>query len=183
MQKRLNSCSPFYKNISFDKNEIRKKISIPTFRQARRSAGIYDALVKELYEDGCVTAAKYFQMLMDKECTLYQNASIRDRISDEPKLLLSLFDSCKMAEKAAMSEQCNGPIMCTRLLLQCVFMLQNYDKKYDWILIDVFPIIIKIAEKVCQAKEVSKESLCKIYYKYGMYLTKYGKQCAKELYV
>ncbi|XP_023298811.2 uncharacterized protein LOC111681285 [Lucilia cuprina] len=172
MQQRIKFTGPFKNQVSFDKKEIRRKIIIPTFQQARRSADIYNALVQEFLEAGCPTSAKYFEMLINKERLLYENASIRERFRDEPKLLLSLFDNCKMAEKSAILGESNGRAICTRLLLQCILMFENYERKYDWILMDVFKIIIKIAAKVCEAEEVSKESLCRIYYKYGMYLSK-----------
>ncbi|XP_037824226.1 uncharacterized protein LOC119612484 isoform X2 [Lucilia sericata] len=172
MQQRNKFTGPFKNHVSFDKKEIRRKIIIPTFQQARRSADIYSALVQEFLEAGCPTSAKYFQILINKERILYENASIRERFLDEPKLLLSLFDNCKMAEKSALLGESNGPAICTRLLLQCILMFENYERKYDWILMDVFKIIIKIAAKVCEAEEVSKESLCRIYYNYGMYLSK-----------
>ncbi|KAM7346776.1 uncharacterized protein ACRADG_006560 [Cochliomyia hominivorax] len=158
--------------ISFDKQEIRKKIILPTFKQARRSANIYEALIQEFHEEGCPTSAKYFEMFVRKEQKLYENAAIRERIFENKNLLLQLFDNCKMAEKSALFGQYNGANICSRLLLQCVLLLQSYGKKFDWILMDVFRKIIKICEKVCKAEEVSKESLCRIYYKFGKYLTK-----------
>ncbi|XP_065365463.1 uncharacterized protein LOC135958484 [Calliphora vicina] len=173
MQQRIKFTGPFKNNVSFDKEQIRRKIIVPTFKQARRVADIYNALIQEFLEEGCPTSAKYFQILIDKERSLYDNASIRDRILDEPQLLLSLFDSCKMAEKSALLGQCNGSAVSSRLLLQCILLFENYDKKYDWILMDVFRIIIKIAAKVCESDGCSKESLSQIYYKFGMYLTKY----------
>lgn len=165
----------FKSNVSFDKQEIRKKILIPSFKHARRTANIYDALIQEFLEEGCTTSAKYFQSFMNKERKLYESASIRDRIFTESKLLLSLFDNCKMAEKTALLQESNGAAVCSRLLLQCILAFENYGKKYDWILMDVFEIIVKICEKICEPAEVSKESLCRIYYKFGKYLTKTGK--------
>lgn len=167
---------PFKNNITFDKQNIGQKILIPTFKHARRTANIYEALIQEFLEEGCYTSAKYFQRLMDKERKLYEGASIRERIFEERKLLLSVFDNCKMAEKAAiLQKEYNGAAICSRLLLQCLLKIESYGKKFDWILMDAFEIIVKICEKVCEPAEVSKESLCRIYYKFGKYLAKIGK--------
>lgn len=156
------------------KDELRKKIIIPTFNQARRHANIYEALVQEFYEEGCPSSAKYFQQLINRESSLYANASIRDRFRDMPELLFGLFDNCKVAEKAALLDENKGPEICSNLLLQCILTLQKYKKKFDWIMEDVFKIIIKICENLFKDENNSKQSLCEIYYRYGVFCTKTG---------
>lgn len=158
-----------------EKEELRKKIIIPTYNQARRHANIYEALVKEFREEGCPTSAKYFQELIDKESSLYATAAIRDRFLDQPDLLTGLFDNCMVAEKAALLGDSNGPEICSNLLLQCILTLQKYKKKYDWIMDDVYKIVIKVCENVLKDENNSKQFLCEIYYKYGNFCTKTGK--------
>lgn len=161
--------------LSFDRQEIRAKILLPTYAAARRRSGsIYCTLIKELYEEYCPTTAGYFEEMVIKEQQLLAKQAIRDQVCDEPYLLFSLYDHCKMAERAVRLEGIKGQDVCVRLLFQCMFFCEDFEKLFNWLNEDVYEIVANICNGLTE-KLANAETLCKINFKYGQILTNKGK--------
>ncbi|XP_061392410.1 uncharacterized protein LOC133327893 [Musca vetustissima] len=157
--------------VTFDKKELQNRITNFTFREARRHSGnLYAALVQELREDGCLTSAKYFEMLASKETDYYKNNVIRDRVMDHPGFLMSLYDNCKMAERSALLEQCEGMAVTFNLLYQIVSMMDEpkYARKFNWLRKDVYEIVAKICDKLGKGKNNVERPIAMIYLKYAI---------------
>ncbi|XP_073828969.1 uncharacterized protein isoform X2 [Musca autumnalis] len=160
--------------VTFDKKELQNRVCKFTFREARRHAGIlYQALIQELREDGCLTSAKYFEILAAKETDYYNNNVIRDRVMDNPHFLMSLYDNCKMAERSALLEQCEGMAVTFNLLYQIIALLDEpkYAIKFNWLRRDVYEIVAKICDKVGKGKNNVDRPIAMIYMKYGNLLS------------
>lgn len=166
-----------FRHVEFDRKKIRAGISLPCYREALRfaSKNSYDRLIIELYENNCPVTAKYFQMFAAKEKKLYEGAIIRDRVYNKPKLLMALFDNCKMAERAVALNPDNGDIICCHLMLQNALICGKYAQDFNWLIFDVYEIITKICAKLMAKSNNSKEYLCKIYCSYATLLQKSGK--------
>uniref|UniRef100_A0A1A9UFS6 Uncharacterized protein n=1 Tax=Glossina austeni TaxID=7395 RepID=A0A1A9UFS6_GLOAU len=157
--------------LSFDRQEIRAKILMPTYAAARRRTGsIYATLIKELYEGYCPTTAGYFEEMVRKEQQLLEKLAIRQQVCDEPYLLFSLYDHCKMAEQAVRLEAIKGQDICVRLLFQCMFFCENFEKLFDWLNEDLYEIVAKICNELTEKLTIA-ETLCKVNYKYAQILT------------
>lgn len=160
--------------VTFDKKELQNRICKFSFREARRHAGdLYKALVQELREDGCLVSAKYFEFLAAKETDYYLNNVIRDRVMDNESLLMSLYDNCKMAERSALLEQCEGMAVTFNLLYQIVALMDEpkYATKFNWLRRDIYEIVAKICDKVGNGKANVERPIAMIYLKYGNFLS------------
>lgn len=160
--------------ISFNKDELKARISRFTFREARRHAGnIYEALIQELLEDGCLQSAKYFERLVAKENDYYTNNVIRYRVQDYPDFLMSVYDNCKMAEKSALLQQCEGVAVTFNLLYQIILLMDQpqYVTKFKWLRKDVYEIIADICNKFCLGKSNAGKPIAQIYLKYANFLS------------
>ncbi|XP_037896786.1 uncharacterized protein LOC119641934 [Glossina fuscipes] len=165
--------------ISFDRQEIRAKILMPTYAEARRRKGsIYATLIKELYEGYCPTTAGYFEEMVIKEQQLFEKQAIRQRVCDEPYLLFSLYDHCKLAEQAMRLEATKGQDICVRLLFQCMFFCEDSDKLFNWLNEDLHEIVANICNGLTEKLTIA-ETLCKVNYKYAQILT--NKDIAKAV--
>uniref|UniRef100_A0A1B0BWN0 Uncharacterized protein n=1 Tax=Glossina palpalis gambiensis TaxID=67801 RepID=A0A1B0BWN0_9MUSC len=165
--------------ISFDRQEIRAKILMPTYAEARRRKGsIYATLIKELYEGYCPTTAGYFEEMVIKEQQLFEKQAIRQRVCDEPYLLFSLYDHCKLAEQAMRLEAIKGQDICVRLLFQCMFFCEDFDKLFNWLNEDLHEIVANICNGLTEKLTIA-ETLCKVNYKYAQILT--NKDIAKAV--
>uniref|UniRef100_A0A1A9Z9Y6 Uncharacterized protein n=1 Tax=Glossina pallidipes TaxID=7398 RepID=A0A1A9Z9Y6_GLOPL len=157
--------------LSFDRQEIRAKILMPTYAAARRRRGsIYATLIKELYEGYCPTTAGYFEEMVIKEQQLVEKQAIRRQVCDEPYLLFSLYDHCKMAEKAVRLEAIKGQDICVRLLFQCMFFCEDFERLFNWLNEDIYEIVAKICNGLTEKLTIA-ETLCKVNYKYAEILT------------
>uniref|UniRef100_A0A1A9W1B7 Uncharacterized protein n=1 Tax=Glossina brevipalpis TaxID=37001 RepID=A0A1A9W1B7_9MUSC len=158
--------------LSFDRQEIRKRILMPTFAAARRRKGsIYNTLIKELYEGYCPTTAGFFEEIIIKEQQLLEKQAIRQRLCDEPYLLFSLYDHCKLAEQAIrLDDGVKGQTVCVRLLFQCMLFCEKFDKMFNWLNEDIYEAVTKICNNLTERQTI-KQTLCKMNLKYARILT------------
>lgn len=172
-----------FRYVEFDRKKIRAGISLPCHREALRFTAkpVYNQLIIELYEDNCPITAKYFQIFAAKEKKLYEGAAIRDRVFNNPKLLMSLFDNCKMAEKAIALNSRNGDVICCHLMLQNALLCEKYGQNLTWLIYDVYETVTKICTKLMEKSQNSKEYLCKLYCRYALLLHKVGKRLIQYL--
>lgn len=167
----------YFRRVEFDRKKIKAGISLPNNREALRATSkpIYNQLITELYENNCPITAKYFEMFSTLENRLYQGRVIRDRVFNAPKLLMALFDNCKMAEQAVHHNPDGGDVICCKLMFENILICQEYTKQFGWLIYEIFEIIAKTCTKLMETSPNNKEYLCRIYCQYAMLLAKIGK--------
>uniref|UniRef100_A0A1B0APH4 MalT-like TPR region domain-containing protein n=2 Tax=Nemorhina TaxID=44051 RepID=A0A1B0APH4_9MUSC len=163
----------YHFDVIYDRKELKKHISAIAYREARRVTGpIYDVLITELLEDGLTYTAKHFQIEINTEDEYFKDNVIRDRLMEQPTLLLDIYDKCRMAEKMALLPNYEGLHKTFNLLHQVILKLQTpQNLKYDWLLQDILQIVTRIGEKLGPKSTLSDQPLCHIYFSYAKILS------------
>ncbi|XP_067636604.1 uncharacterized protein [Eurosta solidaginis] len=160
-----------YSSVYFDREKIRSKLIELDYKQARRLKGpIYCALIKELFEEGCNIWGEHLENLVAKEDFLFETKVIRDRVCDDMELMMSLFENMRIAEKVHIINPDEGFKMAVKCQYNILKLLEPHKKKYDWLLDDVYNIIIPICEFIESfGIPNTSETIARIYFKIAQF--------------
>lgn len=153
--------------VFFNREKIRSQLVALDYIQARRLQGpIYCALVKELYEEGCKIGAGHLKNLAEKEDFFYETKVIRDRVCDNVQLLMALFENIRVAEnvhRVGHAQSYKTTAMCLHQIIQ---LLEPHKIKFDWLLEDIYSIVIPICEDIENVpNHNAEEMIARIYFK------------------
>lgn len=158
--------------------DILNSINYLPFKEARRRRlPIYKVLLTELYEEGCLVAAKYFGYLIEKESKLLKGNLINVTLNESyPKLLMRLFENVKSAETATIVDEEYGGVTCLKILYDSLILLEKYEDDLYWLLEDVYRIFVDLTETLlrCCCNFRCTPIIAKMYCKYGMFLARKG---------
>uniref|UniRef100_A0A0K8VBU8 Uncharacterized protein n=1 Tax=Bactrocera latifrons TaxID=174628 RepID=A0A0K8VBU8_BACLA len=153
--------------VFFNREKIRSQLIELDYIQARRLKGpIYCALVKELYEEGCKIGAGHLKNLAEKEDFFYETKVIRDRVCDNVELLMALFENIRVAENVHILGHAQSYKTTAMCLHQIIQLLEPHKLKFDWLLEDIYSVIIPICEYIESiANHNAEETIARIYFK------------------
>uniref|UniRef100_A0A1A9VZZ4 Uncharacterized protein n=1 Tax=Glossina brevipalpis TaxID=37001 RepID=A0A1A9VZZ4_9MUSC len=163
------------------RREILSTISLDVpIREIRRKTGpIYDVLIQELIETNCLYTANMFSKLASKESCLRAELIINHSFSEQPGLLLSLFDNVKAAELAYLLKKDQSIIFAQ--LYESIVLLEGKIRQFHWLFFEIYRIILNLCEKIPSISHNTDYQKCRIFYKYGIYLTTYGSDLAEAV--
>ncbi|XP_068146619.1 uncharacterized protein [Drosophila tropicalis] len=160
-----------FREIKFDRDEIRQTIEPLSYNDARRQRGpIYEALEDELYREGCRDLPEFLRCLADKEKTLYESVIIRDRISDDRPLLYAVIDKLKEAELAYVRDKQKGFKQCFTLYYETMLLLEPYKQKYEYALSAIMERLVSLCHKTQGQERDAAEMIARIYFTFVEYL-------------
>lgn len=165
------------KDLSAVKKEIRKDVSelaIP--HVLRRFGDPYDALLNELYSEGCLVCVHYLEIFVHREKMLLEDQTIRYQVKDDSEFLYTLIDNIKISEKVGTLDNDRNKAM--DILLKLAETIESKGEEYSWLLITYFTTLKAIVSK-WEGSEYNN-SKCKVFFKYGKILSDRGKKFSKE---
>uniref|UniRef100_A0A1A9WFA0 Uncharacterized protein n=1 Tax=Glossina brevipalpis TaxID=37001 RepID=A0A1A9WFA0_9MUSC len=123
------------------------------YKESRRIFSVlYEALLKEMLEEGCDLCAMFFVQLTECECDLCERNYISFFIRDKyPKLCVRLTEKAILAESVAKTETYCGGTHCLEILYEMLVILERY-KDLDWLLHKLLLIAAYVSESLIKAK-------------------------------
>ncbi|EDV97205.1 uncharacterized protein LOC6556719 [Drosophila grimshawi] len=166
-----------FREITFDREQIRASIVPLSLIEARRSRGpIYDALQAELRHDGCKVMPEFVRCLAEKEQTLFESISIRARIIDDRPLLYEMIEKLKQAELAVIKRKVAGLKECFTLFYETLLLLEPYRLKYEYVLNAVMEHVVSLCHNVEGEERDAAEMIARIYHRYALFLERTGQR-------
>lgn len=165
------------KDLPAVKKEIRKdvpKLTIP--HVLRRFGDPYDALLNELYSEGCLVCVHYVEFFILRERMLLEDQTIRYQVKDDSEFLYALIDNIKNSEKVGTLGNDRNKAM--DILLKLAETIESKGEEYSWLLFTYF-ITLKAIVSHWNGREYNN-SKCKVFFKYGKILSDRGKKFSKE---
>lgn len=166
-----------FRDITFDKKEIKASIVPLSYIEARRQRGpVYDVLQDELRHAGCHMMPEFVRCLADKEQSLFETMSIRARVTDDRPLLYEVIEKLKLAELAVIKRKSNGLKECFTLFYETLLLLEPYRKKYEYALNAVMEYIVSLCHNVEGQERDAAEMIARIYHTYAIFLERTGER-------
>ncbi|XP_023171345.2 uncharacterized protein LOC111599799 [Drosophila hydei] len=173
-----------FREITFDRELIKKSIVPLSFIEARRNRGpVYEALQAELRHEGCKMMPEFVRCLAEKEQALFETLSIRARIIDERPLLIEMIEKMKQAELAVIKRKHKGLKECFSLFYETLLFLQPYRVKYEYVLNAVMEHIVSLCHNIEGQERDAAEMIARIYYTYAMFLEGTGQRANSITYL
>ncbi|SPP85496.1 uncharacterized protein LOC117587641 [Drosophila guanche] len=166
-----------FRDVTFDREQIRKSITSLSYEEARRVKGpVYEALEEELRCAGCHMLPEFLRCLAGKEQSLYDSLNIRERITDDRPLLYAVIENLKQAELAVRRHKLKGLKECFSLFYQTMVLLEPHREKYSYALTSVLEHIVGLCRNIEGQERDAAEMVARIYYTYAMYLVRLGQR-------
>lgn len=157
----------------YNHERLKAEVTQLSYNEALHLKGpIYEVLIAELYKEGCVTTAKYFQCLVEEEQKHFQNDSITVTVKENTNLLFALFEHFKLAEVSARLAKYNCTPVTMKLLYQGLLIAERAGPSFQWLSENLYAIVVKV---ICEFKmdgTLNNETKMRIYYRYGSLLAK-----------
>lgn len=134
---------------------------------------IYEVLLKEFYEDGCYTSARYFEYLVAVEQTLIERKHEIEYVYENMNFLLQLVDNVKMAEQVYHLDETHGVYVMRRILYQTIGFVEK--QNFVWLTKQLYNIIAKYMLKPT-TNYSAKEQSTRFIFKYAKFLKLQGKR-------
>ncbi|XP_011210830.2 uncharacterized protein LOC105231307 isoform X1 [Bactrocera dorsalis] len=142
-------------------------------RKSKRLKGpIYEVILKEFYEDGCYTSARYFEYLVEVERDLIEQKHEIHYVYEDMDLLLQLVDNVKMAEQVYHLDKGHGVYMMRRILYQTIGIVEK--QNFAWLTKQLYTIISKFMLD-STTNYSAKEQSSRFVFKYAKFLKQQGK--------
>lgn len=166
-----------FRDITFDKEQIKASIETLTFIDARRQRGpVFDVLQDELRHAGCHMMPEFLRCLAEKEQSLFESMSIRARITDDRPLLYEMVEKLKQAELSVIKRKLKGLKECFTLFYEVLVLLEPYRKKYEYALNAVMEHIVSLCHNVEGQERDAAEMIARIYHTYAVFLERTGER-------
>ncbi|XP_055913540.1 uncharacterized protein LOC129947125 [Eupeodes corollae] len=137
---------------------------------------IYKFFENSLKNEGYLIAVKYFQELVVLEENLIRtDIRLKKRVRDYYCLLLAIVQNIKLAEDAYRTDPKDEKLT-LRLLIQTVHMIQAQDLAFNWLVKEIFKIILKLSNSW---GDECLEDLSRVYFEYGIVLAEKD-ECLEE---
>lgn len=166
-----------FREINFDRDQIKASIVPLSFAEARRKRGpIYEALQDELRHEGCLMMPEFLRCLAEKEQALFESISIRARIIDDRPLLYEVIEKLKQAELAVIKRKVKGLKECFTLFYETLLLLEPYRIKYEYALNAVMEHIVSLCHNIEGQERDAAEMIARIYHTYANFLEGTGQR-------
>ncbi|XP_054730982.1 uncharacterized protein LOC129239493 [Anastrepha obliqua] len=143
-------------------------------RKAHRFKGpIYEALLKEFYEDGCYLGARHFEYLVQLEKSLIEREHEIYYVHEERNFLLQLVDNVKAAEQIFRLDKMRGLYVTRKLLYQSMVLVEN--QRFLWLTHKMYEIIAKYMLRPKTDDCLAMEQSTRFIFKYAKFLMHHGK--------
>nr|XP_014093725.1 uncharacterized protein LOC106619920 [Bactrocera oleae] len=138
----------------------------------RLKGPIYEVILKEFYEDGCYTSARYFEYLVAVERDLIEQKHEIYYVHENMDFLLQLVDNVKMAEQVYHLDEGHGVYMMRRILYQTIGIVEK--QNFVWLTKQLYNIISKYMLD-STTNYSAKEQSSRFVFKYAKFLMQQGK--------
>ncbi|XP_011189250.1 uncharacterized protein LOC105216456 [Zeugodacus cucurbitae] len=138
----------------------------------RLNRPIYDVLLKEFYEDGCYTSARYFEYLVTVERDLIEKKHERQYVYEDMDFLLQLIDNVKLAEQVYHLDERHGVYVMRRILYETLGFVEK--QNFVWLTKQLYTIIAKYM-LYSTTNFSAKEQSTRFVFKYAKFLKQQGK--------
>lgn len=159
------------------KTEIRKEVPKLTITHVlRRFGDPYDALLNELYSEGCLVCVHYVEYFVRREEMLLADQTIRYRVQDDREFLYTLINNIKLSEKVGTLDNDRNKAM--DILLKLAETIEAKGEEYSWLLFTYCKTLKGIVSKWV-GREYNN-SKCRVFFKYGKILSDRGKKFSND---
>lgn len=166
-----------FRDITFDREQIKSSIKPLSFIDARRQRGpVFEVLQDELRHAGCQIMPEFLRCLAEKEQSLFESLSIRARITDDRPLLYEMVEKLKQAELSVVKRKLRGLKECFTLFYEVLVLLEPYRKKYEYALNAVMEHIVSLCHNVEGQERDAAEMIARIYHTYAVFLERTGER-------